>query len=113
MELGEICFHLKNRRRMYLLDDSFVTAVSFIEGFNAALDGEPLNGFRDWLNARSFEGRSGLHWAYIIASVRVPEVLEGGLRIDNISSDYNAPMIDDLLRLIGDFIAPTEGEGEG
>ena len=103
MDLREACFHLRNRRRMYLLDDRFVTAVSFIDGFNAALEGQPLDGFREWLNARILGHRSSLHWAYVIASTRVPEVLEGGIRLDEIPHDCDTPLIEEMLQLLVEF----------
>ena len=107
VNLKELCAHLQNRRRMYLHDDRYSTAVSFIEGFNVALDGEPLKGFQPWLAGRIRGGESILHWAYLVASVRTPEVLEGRLRLDQIPSDYDKVLVVDLLRLIEEFLALT------
>ncbi|QLJ02890.1 hypothetical protein HZZ00_18995 [Streptomyces sp. NEAU-sy36] len=105
MNLKQLCDHLQNRRRMYLPNDRYSTAVSFIEGFNVALDGKPLKGFQRWLAERIRGGESNLHWAYLVASVRMPEVLEGGLSLDQVPSDLEEQLIDDLLRLIGEFLA--------
>ncbi|WP_143202993.1 hypothetical protein [Streptomyces sp. CB02460] len=105
MNLKELCAHLQNRRRMYLHDDRYSTTVSFIEGFNVALDGEPLKGFQHWLAGRIRGGESNLHWAYLVASVRMPEVLEGRLRLDQIPPDREELLVDDLLRLIDEFLA--------
>jgi hypothetical protein len=68
MELPELCFHLRRRRRMYLLDDRFVTAVAFVEGFDAARDGIPLRGFQNFVADRIRGHESPIHWAYLIAS---------------------------------------------
>jgi hypothetical protein len=66
MNLSELCFHLRNRRGMYLPDGQFATAVAFIEGFNVALD--------------------------------------GGLSLDQIPSDQDKPLTDDLVRLVDEFM---------
>lgn len=72
MNLSELCFHLRNRRETYLPDGRYASAVAFIEEFNTALNGEPLRGFQLWLADRIRGGKSSAHWAYIIASPRVP-----------------------------------------
>lgn len=104
MTLSDLCFHLRKRRAMYLPDERFATAVAFMEGFNAALDGAPLHGFQTWLAERIRGGKSGIHWAYLVASTRVPEVLEGRLRLDQIPPDQDKPLIDDLLQLVEVFM---------
>lgn len=105
MNLQELCAHLQKRRRMYLHDDRYSTAVSFVEGFNVALGGEPLQGFQQWIALRIRGGESSLHWAYLVASVRVPEILEGRLGLDQIPSDLDQPLVEDLLQLIRQYRA--------
>lgn len=109
--LGDLCFHLRKRREMYLPDGRFATAVAFIEGFNAALDGAPLHGFQAWLAERIRGGKSSIHWAYIVASTRVPEVLEGRLRLDQIPLDQDKPLTDDLIQLIEGFMNSSAHAG--
>ncbi|MER5878468.1 hypothetical protein ABT119_21440 [Streptomyces sp. NPDC001910] len=107
MNLKKLCFHLRNRRRMYLLDDRYSTAVSFIDGFNVALDGVPLKGFQPWLAERIRGGESSLHWAYLVASVRTPGMIEEGLTLDRIPPDQEKVLVDDLLQLIDEFLASS------
>lgn len=104
MDLRELCFHLQNRRDMYLPDRRYSTAVAFIEGFNMAFDGEPLRGFQGWLSSRIRGGDSSVHWSYILAATRVPGISDKGQRLDQIPSDCDEPLIDALLRLIDDYI---------
>lgn len=92
---------------MYLLDDRYATAVSFIEGFDVALERQPLRGFKPWLADRICGGESPIHWAYIIASVRLPNILDGRLRLDHIPSEYDRPLIEDLLRFLNEFISSS------
>jgi len=106
--LDDLCFHLRKRREMYLPDGRYVTAVAFIEGFNTALDGAPLLGFQAWLADRIRGEKSGVHWAYIVASIRVPAFLEGRMRLDQIPPGQNEPLIDELVELIEEFMnSPT------
>lgn len=109
MNLSELCFHLRNRREMYLPDGRYATAVAFIEGFNVALDGEPLRGFQSWVADRIGGRRSTTHWAYIVASTRFPGVLDGGLSLDQIPSDQDKPLTDDLVRLVDEFMNSSAG----
>ncbi|MFJ9841624.1 hypothetical protein ACIRYZ_14365 [Kitasatospora sp. NPDC101155] len=104
MELRELCFHLKNRRRMYLLDDRYSTVVAFLEGFNAALDGEPLSGFQEWASHRILGSSCPVHWSYIVASERVSGILDGKIGIDQIPADVEILLIDDLAGLIEAFL---------
>lgn len=104
MDLSELCFHLRNRRRMYLPDGRYLTAVAFVEGFNAALDGEPLQGFQQWLSARVLGGNSALHWSYVAASAQIPRLIDEKLRLDQLSPDQDQQLTDGLLGLIEEFI---------
>jgi hypothetical protein len=56
-------------------------------------------------------GKSGVHWAYIIASTRVPEVLAGRLRLDQIPPDQDKPLTDDLVQLIEGFMNSSTHTG--
>ena len=88
---------------MYLLDDRFCTAVAFVEGFNQAQDGGPLDGFQEWVSSRILGRRAGISWAYIIASTRVPRILEGGLGIDSVPADADIELINLMLDLLEEF----------
>jgi hypothetical protein len=94
---------------MYLFDDRFSTAVAFIEGFNAALDGRPLGGFQDWVCNQVLGKSSSLHWSYVVASILVPEILQGNLRIDQIQTEFDLALIDESLRLLEQFSSSSAG----
>lgn len=85
---------------MYLLDDRFATAVAFVEGYNAAFDGVPLAGFGHYVADRILGRSSPLHWSYLIASTRVPDILAGNLALDQIPTDSEAGLTDLLVDLL-------------
>src|SRR5688572_6951573 len=109
MNLRELCFHLRERRRMYLLDDRFSTAVAFVEGYNTALDGVPLSGFQEYVAQRVLHGRSSRHWAYLIASTKVPGIDDGTLRIDHIAPEWDGELTEMAIDLLEGFAAQTTG----
>ncbi|GIE84070.1 hypothetical protein [Actinoplanes regularis] len=111
MTLTELCFHLRKRRRMYLLDDRFATAVAFVEGFNTALDGAPLAGFQDYVADRILGRRSSLHWSYIVGSLEFPSLLEGELGIDQIPIGSGPEVTELLVDLLEDFQARGAASG--
>lgn len=90
---------------MYLLDDRFSTAVAFVEGYNAAFDGAPLSGFRDYVAAQILNGESSLHWSYVIASTKVPAILGGDVRIDQIPAKFEIELTEMLVDLLEGFQA--------
>jgi hypothetical protein len=98
MELRDLCFQLRSRRRMYVLDDRFSTVVAFVCGYDAALDGVPLRGFQDHVAKAVLGQQSNLHWSYIIASTRVPDV-----RIDQIPVDREGELTNELLDLLESY----------
>lgn len=85
---------------MYLLDDRFATAVAFVEGYNAAFDGVPLAGFRDYVAHRVIGRGSAFHWSYLIASTKVPGLLEGEISLDRIPFDCDVGLTDMLVDLL-------------
>jgi hypothetical protein len=100
MNPSELCFHLRRRRRMYLLDDRFATAVAFVEGYNAAFDGVPLAGFRDYVADRIVGHGSTLHRSYLIASTEVAGLLEGEMSLDRVPADCEVGLTDMLIDLL-------------
>lgn len=85
---------------MYLLDDRYSTAVAFVEGYNAAFDGAPLSGFRDFVAGRLLNRESSLHWAYVIASTKVPTILGGDIGIDQIPAEFDIELTEMLVGLL-------------
>ncbi|WP_157851713.1 hypothetical protein [Streptomyces monomycini] len=88
---------------MYLLDDRFSTAVAFVEGFSAAHDGYPLSGFQEWVCTRIIGGRSSRHWAHVLASTQVPEMVDGQMSIDRIPRELEGGLTEVMLDLLEDF----------
>ncbi|MFC0038643.1 hypothetical protein [Actinomadura rayongensis] len=104
MALSELCFHLQERRGMYLPDGRYASAVAFVEGYNTALGGASLRGFQQWLSKRVYGRDSGVHWSYIVASIRVNELRDGGMGFDRIPPDQDEILINDLVELIAEFV---------
>lgn len=90
---------------MYLLDDRFSTAVAFIEGFDAAQDGNPLNGFQEWVCERILGGHSGRHWAYVIASTQVPGLVDGQMSLDGIPRELEKRLVETVLDFLEEFLS--------
>ena len=108
MNLRELCFHLRNRRRMYLFDDRYGTAVGFVEGFNSAFDGVPLSGFQEYVSARTGCPGSAVHWSYLIASASVPEIFDQGFDLGRVPVELGISLTDELIDLLEAFQADDE-----
>ena len=98
MTLSELCFHLRKRRGMYLPDERFASAVAFVEGFNQALDGVPLEGFGVFVSRRLTGGESPVHWSHLIARTAVPDV-----RLDRIPAEAEAELTETLVDLLEEY----------
>ncbi|MEV4315954.1 hypothetical protein [Actinocrispum sp. NPDC049592] len=95
---------------MYVLDDRFSTVVAFVDGFNAAHDGQALAGFGELVADRVLGGPTGLHWAYVIANSLVPDMT--GMRLEEIPPQFNAPLTNRLLDLIDEFVLASRATGQ-
>lgn len=89
MDLSSACFHLRHRRAMYLMDDRYETVVAFVVGLSAALDGELLTGFGDWVSERRLGFRSPRVWWSVVR--------EGDGTGDPLSDDAASSLLLDLL----------------
>ncbi|MER6233452.1 hypothetical protein ABT169_30545 [Streptomyces sp. NPDC001616] len=78
--------------------------VAFIEGFSAARDCNPLNGFQEWVCKRILGGYSSRHWAYVIASTQVPGMSDGQISIERIPSELEDGLIEVALDLLEEFL---------
>ena len=85
---------------MYLADDRFATAVAFVEGYNAAFDGAPLKDFREFVAAQVVGHDSPVHWSYLIASTKVPDVLTGDRALDQLPADVELELTHSLIELL-------------
>ncbi|MGA4726327.1 hypothetical protein ACPB67_02815 [Micromonospora taraxaci] len=108
MNVADLLFHLTHRRRMYVLDDRYLTAVAFVVGFDSALDGRPFEGFHGWVCQRVLGRHSVLAWPYVIAYLEVPETLSGPCDLNGLDSDTQLRMIDQMLALIREFAEADE-----
>lgn len=88
---------------MYLMDDRFVTAVAFVEGFNLACGGQMLDGFQDWACERLVNGRMSRHWSYVLIEKEVPSGLEEGFSIDKIPHEMEVHLIEVMIDLLEEF----------
>jgi len=110
MNLQEVCFNLRFRRLTFLPDERFLSAVAFVDGFNAALDGVPLRGFREWVALRVLGEESNLRWFYTVAAARMPEIAERNWSLAEIPDEEHSGLIDELADLLEEFIR-TRSEG--
>ncbi|MCR3751468.1 hypothetical protein [Lentzea californiensis] len=100
MDLRELCFHLRHRRRMYLPDDRYGTAVAFVEGYNSALGAVPLSGFQEYVATRTGNAGSPVHWSYLIASTAVPDIFDEGAGIGQVPVESGISLTDTLVDLL-------------
>ncbi|GGV38885.1 hypothetical protein GCM10010495_65210 [Kitasatospora herbaricolor] len=110
MELEEVCFNLRYRRLTFLPDERFLSAVAFVDGFNAALDGVPLRGFREWVAQRVLGEESNLRWFYTVAAAGMPEIAAQNWNLAEIPDGKHSELIDELINLLEEFIR-TRQEG--
>lgn len=89
---------------MYLLDDRFSTMVAFIEGFCAASESSPLTGFQEFIGDRLLNRRSSVHWAYVIASTQVSDMVDGNKPIDRMPREAEMEIAGLTLDLIEEFL---------
>ena len=101
---------LRSHRRMYLMDDRYMTVVAFVEGCDAATERRLLTGFNDWVSTRilGFAG-SGFHWSTIVASKRAPALLAEP-RSGPIPEEVEAGAADDLLEMLDEFLSTRQPE---
>ncbi|MFI6309891.1 hypothetical protein ACIBEK_07130 [Nocardia fusca] len=111
MNLSELCFHLKNRPRMYVMDDRFTTAVAFVEGFNQANDGRTLSGFQSFvINQLNGGKRSSLHWSSLIAKSEFSSTLDNDVAIMDLSPEAQRALINRMIDLLMEYDACQTGE---
>ena len=73
MDLKEACFHLRNRRGMYLPDDRYASVVSFLTGLSCAPTGDPLRGFNEWVAVRILGRKSPRVWWSVVYEATSPD----------------------------------------
>ncbi len=60
---------------MYGLDKRYRSAVAYVQGCNAATEGQLLAGISEWLDAKMYdrEGRGAIAWSGLLVYRRFPE----------------------------------------
>ncbi|MFW6638510.1 hypothetical protein ACOALZ_00545 [Nocardiopsis algeriensis] len=89
---------------MYLLSDRFLVAVAFVEGFNLASGGRSLEGFQQWVGEKLTGGYTNRYWPWLIASIHVPEILNGGISLEQIPREYDKLLIESMIDLLEEFL---------
>lgn len=107
MDFRQLFSDLGKRRRMFLLDDRYMTLVAFVEGCNAATDWQLLDGFNGWVATQVLGTESSLHWSTVIAAKSDPQLLVEP-RTRPISPELESVASDDLLGLLDSFLAGKE-----
>ncbi|MFS0704450.1 hypothetical protein AB6N23_08005 [Cellulomonas sp. 179-A 9B4 NHS] len=93
MDLAEACYHLRERREMYVLDDRYASVVAFVTGLASASDGRVLEGFQELVQERLLDGRTTpRHWWAVVRD----SVADGG-------ADGDAEATTRLLDLLEEF----------
>tara|TARA_R110002072_G_scaffold13481_1_gene56809 strand:+ start:289503 stop:289922 length:420 start_codon:yes stop_codon:yes gene_type:complete len=64
--------HLCTRTSMWVLPPTYDSVAAYLSGFDAALEGGFLQGFREWLIVRA-DGCNNLGWSSIVAYVIFPD----------------------------------------
>ncbi|CAM3657313.1 hypothetical protein KIPE111705_19200 [Kibdelosporangium persicum] len=101
--MEELVWHMRERRRMYVSDDRFVTMVAFIDGVNCA--GPPgrrlLDGFEEWLAG----GPSPLAW-----SAQILQAL-GMTAMHSLTPDQEQAACAEALNLVERFAQTKANRG--
>jgi len=67
-DFSELVVSICKRAGMYVYPSTFWGVCAFIDGFNAARDEGPLNGFREWLVVLR-KGGDNFHWIGLVETV--------------------------------------------
>lgn len=94
-------------RRIHLPDDRCGTAVAFVQGYDAASGWASLKGFQEYVAAKTGQAGSPVVWAYLIASARVPDIVDRG--IGEAPAELGIPLTDTLLDLLEAFVVASGG----
>ncbi|MBW4717970.1 hypothetical protein [Saccharothrix obliqua] len=95
----ELLVRLEKYPRMYVPDGRYHTLVAFILGYDVALEGRFLEGFKEWCLAALGVGESSLNWPALIWD-DVTERVAGGL-----PGDPEEEMKAEVIRLLKGFLS--------
>ena len=92
--------NVRKRTGMYVLRETYEAVAAFVLGYDAACEGGPLLGFREWLVLRLGSG-ANLAWPALVLQIAFPEAEDPETELSNPSADRRA--IDTLFDLIAKF----------
>ncbi len=66
-------------------------------------------GFDEYVETQTVGRSSSLHWSYLVASTKVPEVLDEHIALGDIPAEADVPLTDALVDLLEAFseVAPA------
>jgi hypothetical protein len=100
MSLPPELANVGKRPSMYLRVSTFDAAVSFVDGYDMALSGGLLVGFREWLIVR-VDGASNMAWtALVLLALEDPE-----------AQGEQSVLIKGLFRVLEEFVAVRDVYG--
>ena len=103
MTFPPIFVELRKRPEMYLPSVTYETAVSFVLGYDAAVNGGLLLAFREWLVTKLKEG-GNLSWPVLVLEVTGRRMVVPGSGENSCATDDHRAAVDDLFSTIETFL---------
>lgn len=100
----KVLVELRARPRMFVLDDSYVTLVAFIDGLAMGVDDGLLDGFQEWVARETTGSPDARHWGAVVASQVSPRVQDGREPLSSMSQEEQARSSAELLSLLTRFL---------
>lgn len=92
--------NVRKRTGMYVLQQTYDSVASFVLGYDAACEGGPLMGFREWLVLREPSG-ANLAWPALVLHIAFPQAGDPQKELGDPTAERHA--IDTLFDLIAEF----------
>lgn len=108
MMLPEIFTKLKLRPGMVVSAIDYDAAAGFVEGYNAAVDGELLHGLREWLVMKVGHGKCMTWTSLIILLFKEGKITH--IKLIDPGEDHHA-LIEFLVRTLESFQSERDSEG--
>src|SRR5436190_48179 len=109
MSLPTVLDHMRKQPGMYFPRVEFDLVAAFINGFNAAIHGGLLLGFRQWLIVRLGHGNN-LPWDALVLRLTFPEAESLGGQL--LQGDNQKRAVESLFDLLDAFLF-EQGSSEG
>jgi len=112
MSFREFIDRLRGYTGMYIPREEYLLVCMFVAGYNCALDGIPLRGFREWLALREGKG-ANLMWYELARESSLKDLRHvdapGGPNSD--CSINERLLIDSMLDLLLEFLNQADSNG--